>query len=173
MTEESLLRTLMTERVKILAYVNAIARHPDLAEDIFQDICVLALTKRGTLKDESHLLLWLRKTARFETLNRLRKRRERQLTLSDEVLEVLDVQWQQGTPEKASILMDALRHCLELLSPAAMELIRKRYEQGMNYPAIAQLLKRPVNSLYVTFSRIHVSLADCISKYAAAGGDHD
>ena len=173
MTEESLLRTLMAERVKILAYVNAIARHPDLAEDIFQDICVLALGKCDTIKDEPHLLLWLRKTARFETLNRLRKRGERQLTLSDEVLESLDIQWQQGAPEKASILMDALRHCLELLPPAAMDLIRKRYEQGMNYPEIAQLLKRPVSSLYVTFSRIHVSLADCISKYTAAGGDHD
>ncbi|MGC8542035.1 MAG: sigma factor, partial [Phycisphaerae bacterium] len=106
MTEESLLRTLMAERVKILAYVNAIARHPDLAEDIFQDICVLALEKCDTIKDEPHLLLWLRKTARFETLNRLRKRRERQLSLSDEVLEALDIQWQQGAPEKASILMD-------------------------------------------------------------------
>ncbi|MGC8552714.1 MAG: sigma factor [Phycisphaerae bacterium] len=91
MTEESLLRTLMAERVKILAYVNAIARHPDLAEDIFQDICVLALGKCDTIKDEPHLLLWLRKTARFETLNRLRKRGERQLRARKQITATVDV----------------------------------------------------------------------------------
>lgn len=173
MTEESLLRTLMTERVQILGYILAIARQPELAEDIFQDVCVLALEKRHTIKNEAHLLLWLRKTARFETLNHLRKRQERQLSLTDEVLEALDAQWQQGTPEKAAVLLEAVRHCLELLSPSALELIRKRYVQEMTYPAMAKLLKRPVSSLYVTFSRIHAAVADCISKHTAAGSGHD
>ena len=164
MTEEELVSILLLERQRVIAYLTSILRKPDQAEDVYQEVCLLALKKRGTITDAQHLRCWLRTTGRLLAMNLLKKMRRRLLTLDDEILDLLEPQWIIQDMQDDSAATQALRHCMDLLPNSARDLIRKRYVQNMSYAALAESLRRPVNSLYVTLSRIYAALADCVNK---------
>ncbi len=171
MKEEELIRIIVKTRVSLLAYIQSIVRNAEWAEDIFQDVCVIAIEKRASLSTHQHVTAWLYKSARFEALNRLRKRSQRELSLSDELLDILDAEFQTMDDEASSwLLLEAVRHCIKLLSPQAQALVQYRYAKGMDYADIAAKLGRAPNSLYVTFCRIHATLGDCVRKYKSTGG---
>ena len=56
----------------------------------------------------------------------------------------------------------ALEQCLSELRPKDRELIRMRYAPDMSGDEIAELLGRPVNSVYQSVGRIRQALAECI-----------
>ncbi len=56
MEENAIVRTLVAQRVKVLGYIQSLVRRRHMAEDIFQDVCVLAVEKRHTIQNEAHLL---------------------------------------------------------------------------------------------------------------------
>ena len=168
---ESLLRALLSERIKLLAYIRAIVRRRDLAEDVLQDVCVLALQKQSEIHDERHLAGWLRTTARLRAMSILRRQRVRHQTLNESVLDLIDLTWGELEQGPAPALRDALHECVGRLSRSARQLLTARYTEGRGVAEIAEQLKRPVASVYVTFSRIHNALADCVySKLKAARG---
>jgi RNA polymerase sigma-70 factor, ECF subfamily len=173
MEETVMIRALVGERVKVLGYIQSLVRRRDLAEDVFQDVCVLAVEKRHAIQDEAHLMNWLRTTARLTALNLLRKRQERQLVFGDNLLELLDVQWQEHDTDSSAAMANALRLCMESLSEKSRDLIHRRYSAGESYTTLANSLHRPVGSLYVTFSRIHNALAECMThRLGTEGGTH-
>ncbi len=164
MNEEELVSILLVERQRLIAYLISMLRKLDQAEDVYQEVCLLALKKRETIADQQHLRYWLRTAARLQALNFLKKMQNRQLSLNDEILDLLEPHWAAHDAEDDSAVMLALKHCMDLLPKAAGALIRQHYVQGISYTALAESLRRPVNSLYVTFSRIHAALADCVNK---------
>jgi RNA polymerase sigma-70 factor (ECF subfamily) len=164
MKEELLVRLMVSERVKVLAFIRSMVRRYELAEDIFQDICVLAIEKRESIHDEAHFLNWLRTAARLRSLNVLRQQGQRHLSLADDLLEILEVEWESHDHDDSEMMAAAMRQCVEKLAPAARGLIHRRYIEKAKYPDLAKELNRPVVSLYTTFSRIYAVLADCVSK---------
>jgi RNA polymerase sigma-70 factor, ECF subfamily len=170
MKEELLVRLLVSERVKVLAYIRSLVRRYELAEDVFQDICVLAVEKRESIHDEAHFLNWLRTAARLRSLNVLRQRGQRHLSLDDDLLQVLEVQWGGHDQDDSEIMAAAMRRCMEKLAPGARGLIHRRYVEKATYPDLAKELHRPVVSIYTTFSRIYAVLADCVSKQVSPEG---
>jgi RNA polymerase sigma-70 factor (ECF subfamily) len=173
MKQELLVRLLVSERVKVLAYIRSMVRRYELAEDVFQDICVLAVEKRESIRDEAHFLNWLRTAARLRSLNVLRQTGQRHLSLDDDLLEVLEPEWEGHDEDDSEVMAAAIRQCVEKLAPAARGLIHRRYVEKAKYADLAKELNRPVVSLYTTFSRIYAVLADCISKQVMPeGGQH-
>lgn len=173
MKEELLVRLLVSERVKVLAFIRSMVRRPELAEDVFQDICVLAVEKRDSIRDEAHFLNWLRTASRLRSLNVLRQKGRRHLSLDDDLLETLEVEWEEHDQEDSEILAAAIRRCVDKLAPAARGLIHRRYVEKAKYPDLAKELNRTVVGLYTTFSRIYAVLADCVSKQVALQrGEH-
>jgi len=172
MNEETLVSLLVSERLKLLGYIQSIVRRADVAEDVFQDVCVLAVQKRSGIQNEAHLLNWLRTAARLRSINVLRKRQERNVSLDDGVIDLLEDEWGKHDRDDGAWMIEAIRHCLSELKPAARDLVDKRYVEGLKYPEISKMLKRPITSLYVTFGRIHAALADCMSKQLTEGGGH-
>jgi len=165
---DTLLRTLLAERAKMLAYIRALVRRRETAEDVFQDVCVIALEKREQIIDATHLAAWLRTTARLRAMNVLRKLQNRQQSLNDSVLNSLDAVWEQHDATPASALADALNDCVQTLGEKARKLLQSRYADGLSVGQIARSINRPVNSLYVSLSRIHSALADCVFRRTSA-----
>jgi RNA polymerase sigma factor (sigma-70 family) len=161
--QPTLVRMLVGERVKMLAYIQSMVLDEDLAEDVFQDVCMLAVEKLEAIKDETHLLRWLRTTARFVAMNALTRRKQRSVSLDDGLIDVLECAWQKHDVDHAADLNDSLRRCVELLPANSRILIEKRYMQEKSYEQLSIETGRPVASLYVTFSRILGALNDCIS----------
>jgi RNA polymerase sigma factor (sigma-70 family) len=166
--EQQMIRTLLAEQVRMLGYIQSIVRRPDMADDIFQDVCALAVQKRGQIRDETHLRNWLRTTARFEAMTVLRKRRADHLSLDPAILDVLDLGWRDADLPASSAYSDRLRHCLKQLSRAHQSLVSKRFFENWDYGRLAAELDRTVDSLYVTFSRIYATLGKCIAERSDA-----
>jgi RNA polymerase sigma-70 factor (ECF subfamily) len=157
---------LLRERVKLLAYIRAIVRDDHLAEDVFQDVAVLAVRKRDEIRDGRHFLAWMRLTSRHRALKVLRQRR-RQLLLDEGLLDRLDEQWAEHDLASADDLEEALRRCLDRLSPYARNLVRLRYAEGVSGVQLAEVVDRSLNAVYVALTRIHRSLGECIKRRLA------
>ena len=163
---ESLMILLLRERVKLLAYIRAIVRDEHLAEDVYQDVAVLALRKRDEINDQRHFLAWMRLTSRHRAFKVLEQRRH-QVLLDESLLDRLDEHWVEHDAGSSADLTDALRQCLERLTPRARHLVRLRYAEGISGERLAAGVDRSLNAVYVSLSRIHRSLADCIRRRLA------
>jgi RNA polymerase sigma-70 factor, ECF subfamily len=138
-------------------------RDDHLAEDVFQEVAVLAIRRREEIHDPGHFLAWMRLVARNLAFKSLRQR-QRSLFLDERLLAALEDQWAEYDRTPASDLMEALRHCLEKLSPYARTLIEHRYVQGISGARLAEAMDRQLNAVYVALSRIHRSLGACIRR---------
>jgi DNA-directed RNA polymerase specialized sigma24 family protein len=92
---------LLRERVKLLAYIRAIVRDNHLAEDVFQEVAVLAVRKRDEIRDRRHFLAWMRLAARNLAL-KLMRRQHQYLFLDESLLDHLDEQWAEHDPASAA-----------------------------------------------------------------------
>jgi RNA polymerase sigma-70 factor (ECF subfamily) len=170
---EQLLRRVLGERLKIIPYLRSIVRRRDMAEDIFQDLCVLALQKRQELAALPHLGSWPRTAARQLAMNALRKRSNQSVQLGDKVHDLMDRHWDALDSTTGSSMGEALEGCVQRLAPGAKDIINARYVEGLGCSELAQRLGRPVESLYVTLSRIHKKLAKCIQRSIALQGGNN
>ncbi len=159
--------------MSVLAYIRAIVRDFNLAEDVFQEVSILALAKYESIRDEKHFGGWIRRTARLESLAMLRKRGTLPQPLSDAALDLLDATWDEVEQSGRADQIEALRICLEELTPRSQRIVRLRYGQGMKGAELAEVFQRPLNTIYVAVYRIHRALADCIRKRMALGGTSD
>ena len=168
--QESLVILLLRERVKLLAYIRAIVRDDHLAEDVFQEVAVLAVRKREEIRDGRHFLAWMRLTSRHRALKVLRQRKQYVL-LDESLLDRLDEHWAEHDLSSSADLLEALRDCLERLGPHARNLVKLRYADGVSGSRLAEVVDRTLNTVYVSLSRIHRSLGDCIKRRLAWEGE--
>lgn len=148
-------------------------RRRELAEDLFQDLCVLVLQKKAELADIEHFPAWLRTAARHLAMNALRRRDNRGAVLGDQIHDLMEPVWRQFDGARESAMTAALQVCMEGLAPSARELLNARHVDGLSSGELARRLGRPAGSLYTTLSRIHKRLAECIARrLGAAGGSH-
>jgi RNA polymerase sigma-70 factor len=162
MDSNSVVRLLIADRARLLGYVWSIVHDPHLADDVFQDVTVLAIEKAGEIADETHLKRWARKAARFKALEGLRKRKPQIIPLDEDVMELLEAEWEAGAASSDEV--DHLRACLDRLSPHARTLLSLRYAQGLSGARVAEALHIKVQSVYVALARVHRILGDCIRQ---------
>lgn len=162
MEHDAVVRLLMSQRAMLVGYITAIVRDGGLAEDILQDVSLLVLKKCGEIEKPEHFPGWVRKAARFEAMNLLRKRRGNMRFLDPTILDSLDVEWQASDGAAPSAATEALRGCVEKLSGYARQLIDLRYREGITGQALADRCGRALNTVYVALSRTHKTLAECV-----------
>jgi RNA polymerase sigma-70 factor (ECF subfamily) len=164
MEANRIVRALIRDRAKLLGYIWAIVRDHHLAEDVFQDLTVLAMERAGEIQDDEHLLLWSRRAARYKALEVLRSKSYQATTLDDDVLELLQTDWARGDAFASSDEVDHLRACLERLTPHARRLVHLRYTEGLTGIQTAEVVQVKVHSVYVALARIHKALEECIRQ---------
>ena len=164
MDRDSIVRLLVSERVKLLAWIRAMVRDEHLAEDILQDVSIVAVNKCEEIRDGSAFHSWVRQVARYKALHLLRQRRNAPAVLDDRTLALLEPYWPIYDSPVSDDLNRFLRECLELLSPDARELVRMRHQENKSGVLMAEALGRPLNTVYVTLSRAYKRLGDCIRK---------
>lgn len=156
--------TLLRDRAKLLAYIGAIVRDPHVAEDVLQEVSMLALEKQDQIKDAQVLLPWLRVAARYRSLKAIEKTGRRPVLMDSQLLDLMEPHWQAADRLSAQETNKALQQCVEKLAPRAQRLIELRYGVGMAVREIAKQLNQKTDTLYKTFTRIHASLERCMRK---------
>ena len=139
-----IVRLLMAERGKLFSYIWAIVGDAHLAEDVFQDVSLLAIEKGCDVTDEPQFRVWLRRTARFKSLKAIHQLKHRPAPLDDSVIEKLEEYWVQYDVTPESDLVEMLRECIRLLTPNGRKLMVLRYVKGMRTSQIAKRLKRQI-----------------------------
>lgn len=162
--EATIIQTLMAERAKLLAYIWSIVHDSHLVEDIFQDVSLLAVSKRMELRDKKALATWLRSSARLMSIAALRRRGRSPLLFREEVLDKLDTMWMNSDAASAGDTLDLLHRCTAELSVRSREFVTLRYVRRLSGIQLAQKLGVTVASVYVTLARIHRSLRECIQR---------
>lgn len=172
MDRETVIRTLVSDRAKLLAYVWSMVRDDHAAEDLYQDVIVVAMGQIETFNDSLHVLKWSRVTLRNKALEHLRKKRSAAAVLSADVLDALEIHWTEHDATPAGDMTEALRHCLALLTGNARQLVDMRYGKGMRGADIAASTGKTPHSIYVALSRAYKVLGDCIHMRLTKETEH-
>jgi RNA polymerase sigma-70 factor (ECF subfamily) len=169
--QEVATRGILAQEPLLLGFLRAIVGSRQVAEDCFQDLVVLVMRKHAEIPNTEALPSWARRAARFLALKALEKRARERPTMDEELVALIDGSWEDaGTGPAPDPYLAALGACRERLPPHARELIALRYEQGVPGEEIAARLGRPLNTVYVTISRLHRTLEACI-RARLKGGD--
>ena len=164
--EDEIVRLLVGQRSAIIAYALSIVFDRDLAEDVYQNVVLVVLRKRGDFDDVRDMQKWVFGVARVEALVALRKKGRAPQAMEGRVLDALDATWMERLDSGASStdVADALRRCLDKLSDKHRRILRMRYVAGLSGERLAAQLGVKLNSAYVTLSRIHGRLRECVSR---------
>jgi RNA polymerase sigma-70 factor, ECF subfamily len=169
MDSHLVVRELIQERTKLLGFIWAIVRDRHLAEDVFQDVTVLAMERAADICNREHLMLWARQAARYKSLELMRKNARPRLALDNDVLELIEAEWARGDVFTVGEEVDHLRACVEQLTPHAQRILHLRYTVGMTGIQVAGVVNVKVTSVYMALTRIHQALEDCIRRRRARG----
>lgn len=171
--QETALRGILAQEPLLLGFVRAIVGSRTLAEDIFQDLVVLVMRKHAEIPNTAALPGWSRRAVRFLALKALEKRARERPVMDEELIALIERAVEDDGEPAVDPYLSALAACREKLSEPARELLTLRYEQGIPGEQIAERLGRPLNTVYVTISRLHRTLADCIRVRVRGGGHGD
>lgn len=169
--EAVIVKIILQQRLRLLAYARTIVRDSHKAEDVLQEVTMLALKKKNELKEVAALPSWLRRTTRFQALAAIRDQsRENTDTLSPEVLDTLDAFWEKGESQN-NRRIELLEDCISQLTANSQEIIALRYMKGLRGKDVAERLGRKVRTVYMALSRIHSTLRECVDRKLSLEGD--
>ncbi len=155
----------LAHRTMLLAYVRAIVRDPELAEDTVADVSMELVRSWERYDAARPFGPWARGVARHVALANLRKQRALPALLDAETLEGVGAELDAlGDERRLEARRLALARCVEKLPEVQRGLVRMRYFEDRSYEQIAASVKRSVDALYVAFTRIHRALEECIRK---------
>jgi RNA polymerase sigma-70 factor, ECF subfamily len=160
--QEVVVQLLLLNRGKLVGAIRAMVGDEHLAEDIFQEVSIAAVSKCAEIEDVEHFGGWLRCAARFQSLIALRNRNRLPRSLSPEVMELLEVHWQRFDKKADLEIAEALRSCMERLAPYAKQVIVTRYDEGKQGPKLADAMNRSMQTVYKALARAHGALRKCI-----------
>ncbi|MBI1371505.1 MAG: sigma-70 family RNA polymerase sigma factor [Phycisphaera sp.] len=154
---------------RLRAYVLGLLADTHAASDVLQEANVVIWERRGDFEPGTNFDAWVFTILRFQVMAHWsrRKRSRKTGTLSDDVLHSL-AERAQGVSLQMADMSDALRGCLDRLTPRQRELIDTRYATNESVKSMADRLKRPVNTLYANLSEIRRKLHDCIRRKQVA-----
>lgn len=162
------IRGLQTGRLRLLAYVRSLVGDVELAEDIFQEVSVIALEKAESFDPDRDLGAWLRGIAR-NLVRRTRSTSRRQIPFPGErFAELVDTAFQENRRlEMMDEKLTLLRRCMNKLASGVREMLRMRYACGMTFEAIAERSGRSHGAVQVALSRTRRAIAECVERAEA------
>lgn len=162
--QEKILSHLFAARTRLCAAAYSVVRDPQIAEDIFQNIALKALTRDVRFETEAALLSWAMVSVKREGIDWLRKCRPESVGLGEALLDLLHQEWMEETSNCQEARRAALQHCLEQMPPESRNLLELRYFEGNSCGEVARLVGIGLEAAYQRLSRLHRLLKTCIDK---------
>lgn len=153
-------------RVKhaLRGYIFSLLTDYAATEEVFQDTILVLWEKRGDFSPGTNFRAWALSVARFKILTRRRNaQREMKIAFSDALFDRLEAE----SEKQASLSeerLDALHLCIEQLTPADVELLRRKYFFQENITKFSRETNKNANTFHKALSRIRMRLKICIDK---------
>ena len=152
---------------RLFLYILAQVPSPVDAEEILQEANIITWRKFGQFQPGTNFFAWISRIANYEVLKYRDRRRRDRLLFSDRFIEAVSRD-EIGNEEDSAERRNALQACLGKLRPKDRELIRQRYASGEKGKTLAEMLGRPVNSIYQSLGRIRRTLLECLKRKLSA-----
>ena len=147
------------------AYAYAILRNTQDAEDVVQNVMIIAL-KKDHLQHHKDPLGWLLKATRFEALNHYRKHKRVEIGLDPQVIQVLEEASSQPE-EPGHPLSDKIKYCLSRLKDKYQKMFKLRYEENIKGEALASLCGINKEAMFKALGRNQKILKQCLEKQSS------
>jgi RNA polymerase sigma-70 factor, ECF subfamily len=164
-------RLFVQNQRRVFAHIFALVPRFTDAEEIFQQTCVIILSKADQYVPGTRFASWACQIAQYEVFNYRRRLQAEHLRFDDDLLDQLAA----CRLERDDLLeaeLDAMRRCVELLPPVDRHLIQSQYTRKITSRALAAELGRPANTVYKALQRIRLRLRECIER-AVSREQHD
>jgi RNA polymerase sigma-70 factor, ECF subfamily len=147
----------------ILAYLYGVIPDAHVAEDLFQEVCVVAVQKADEFQDGTSFVAWARTIARNKLREHLRRRTG--VLVEDAFFDGIESAFDavHGAIESDG-RKDALRRCLDQVQDRSRQMLVWRYEEGLTAEGIASRTgqsRAAVNSL---LQRVREILRECVER---------
>ena len=171
LSEKEILRFLMQSRERISAAAWLVVKDSHVAEDIFQNTVLKAVTKDVSFEAEAALFSWAFITARRDSLNWCRKHGRESVGIDEDILTLIHQDWQNDHLNPKGNRFELLRDCMEELPQKSEKILRLRYFEGLSCGEIADSISITLDAVYKRLSRIQNSLRKCVELKMEPGGN--
>jgi len=152
---------------RVFLFILSQVPNPVDAEEIHQETNVIIWRKFDRFELGTNFLAWSCQIANYEVLKyRQRQRRDRHLFSDEFVRQVASDAVEQA--DELEQRRQYLAVCLSKLKSNDLELIQQRYASGESGKSVAELIGRPINSVYQSLSRIRRTLLECVNRQIRA-----
>jgi RNA polymerase sigma-70 factor (ECF subfamily) len=165
--DEEFVRLFTRHQRPLFLYLLSRVPNPVEAEEILQEANIVIWRKFEQFAPGTNFLAWATQIAKYELLKYRERHQRDKLQFSDLMVEQLAEEEAEDLSHWES-RRQALINCLGKLRAKDRELIERRYSPGQNGLSLAELLERPVNSVYQSLGRIRRTLLECIHRELAA-----
>ncbi|MEX2608126.1 MAG: sigma-70 family RNA polymerase sigma factor [Kiritimatiellia bacterium] len=154
---------LMRERRSLIGYLTALTGDRSVADDLFQETCLVALRLEHKFKPGTNFGAWIRSIARIQALRHRRARGKHPVSFSPELMEKLSATWETLMPVDQEPDRElALTTCMQDLQDHHRDILHRRYAKRQSHQCIADHLNRSVESVKMLTSRLRKRLRLCI-----------
>lgn len=171
-SHDSISRKLLEQREHLLAYIMALVRDYNTAEELFQEVALIILKKEKQGITVHDFGPWSREIARRKTLEHFKQsRKKNRRILSVESIAAVENAFARHTnPKKDRVpeRMEKLKTCLQKLPHHLRRLIHLRFAEKHSFKEIGRILNTTPGAAQVKLSRIRQKLFDCIQELKKA-----
>lgn len=159
---EEFVRLLTTEQLPLQYYITKLLGDPAAAQQVLQETNVVLWRKWTDFQPGTNFRAWTRKVAYWQVHSYVRDRKRDRHVFGDELVQQLAARDQQVTVKEEEII--ALRHCLQCLSQANVDMLRARYEDSLPIKCIAERVGKSADAVRVAMMRLRRSLQSCVER---------
>lgn len=165
MNDSTPIKEFLRYQGEFMAYLMAILRDFDAAEEVFQNAAVVIVEGATAGEPIRNFRAWAKEIVRRQALYRLRKQaQETRLfrPISFELFEEISATFLEGDAEDVPQEIQALRRCLEKLPPHQRRMLALRYEQRQSFEQIGRQAGTSPGAAQRALSRVRMALHDCV-----------
>ena len=152
---------------QLYAYIFAVVKNREDAEDLFQSVCLVLWQKFELFQPNSSFFSWARQTAKLVLCSFLRHKKNLPNYVSEELLDALGRAVSNSQNDGEEHYLATLQQCKEKLNAADEALLQLRYSEGLGIRQIADRLRRLQPHVCRSLNRIRRRLLQCIEMELA------
>ncbi|MDA3963043.1 MAG: sigma-70 family RNA polymerase sigma factor [Planctomycetota bacterium] len=166
---EAFLRQLTPVLPELRAFVGSCLRDPAGCDDVVQETTIVLWRRSGDYDPTRSFGAWARGIAVRVLKARLRQG-ARWRCLDGAAIDAICTSWDQRDGEHPrEDELQALRACVRELPADRRDWLRLRYEQGLDFAAIAERLGKSAQAIQRAVHRLRETLATCIRRRLSEG----
>ncbi|MCE5184690.1 MAG: sigma-70 family RNA polymerase sigma factor [Planctomycetaceae bacterium] len=158
------LQLLMSNQMRIYAFILSLVRNYEDADDIMQDTANTMWQKYPDSQPINDFAAWSMKIAYYKILDhRKRQKTDSRIQFNSELFEKI-VPIAQEIHSRQDSRTDRLKRCLQRLSEREFKLVDLRYYQNIKPKEISSLLDMSILNVYKSMARVHGHLLECMQR---------